>query len=131
MNSTIKITIYFICISVLLAVHCNAFIGKKSDRSGGKHGCVRLGGICNSSSDCCGHDDPVSGHCVVCNSFWASLTGRGHDKCACIYHSASVHRDTQPGTSKACNGPDRSGKSVCRVYDTSPGKSNRRGKKPV
>ncbi|CAF1252484.1 unnamed protein product [Rotaria sp. Silwood1] len=112
-------------------IHSLARIHVSLRQSGGKSGCVRLGGICNSSSECCGNNDPVSGHCVVCNSFWTSLTGRGHDKCACIYHSATVHRNTQPGKSKACNGPDRSGKSVCRVYDTPPDKNDRRGKKPV
>ncbi|CAM4791182.1 unnamed protein product [Rotaria magnacalcarata] len=63
----------------LIYVHRNALIGKKSGQPVNKGGCTRLGEVCTTSSDYCGHDDLESGHCVVCYSFWASLTGKGHE----------------------------------------------------
>ncbi|CAF3100375.1 unnamed protein product [Rotaria sp. Silwood2] len=117
------------CILVFLAVHCNALIGKKSDRSVNKRGCARLGEVCTTSFDCCGHDDPESGHCVVCYSFWASLTGKGQEKCGCSYGSVTVDPDTHRVISNVCNGPDRSGNSICRTRVAPPGDRYYRGSK--
>lgn len=104
--NTIKNVIYLMCIFLFLVVHCNAFIGRKANQSMNKTGCVPLGERCNTFSDCCGHDDPESGHCVVCYSFIAGLTGRGHDKCRCTYGSVTVDPDTHRVTSNVCNDPD-------------------------
>jgi len=116
-------------ILLFLAVHCNAFIGKKSDRSMNKPGCARLGEIYNTFSDCCGHDDSESGHCIVCYSFFAGLTGKGHNKCHCTYDSVTTDPDTHRVTSNVCNGPDRSGNSVCRTPVAPPSHKYYRGKK--
>lgn len=117
------------CILLLLTIHCNAFVGRKSDRSMNKSGCVRLGERCNTYSDCCGHDDPESGHCIACYSFLATLAGIGHDKCGCTYGGATVDSDTHRVISNVCNGPDRSGKSVCRTRVAPPGDEYYRGRK--
>ncbi|CAF4427843.1 unnamed protein product [Rotaria magnacalcarata] len=65
----IKTVIYFMCTLTFLAVHCNALIGKKSGQPVNKGGCIRLGEVCTTGYDCCGHDDPDT-HRVnsnVCN----------------------------------------------------------------
>lgn len=126
---TIKSIIYFICILAILVAHGNALIGKKNGKTPGKSGCHGLGEICKSTSDCCGHDDPESGHCVICYSFWSALTGSGHDRCKCTYDGATVDPETHRVTSNVCNGPDNSGNSVCSTRVAPPGDRYYRGNK--
>ncbi|CAF2139164.1 unnamed protein product [Rotaria magnacalcarata] len=67
-NSAHKVWLVWLCIWIK-AVHCNALIGKKSGQPVNKGGCTRLGEVCTTSYDCCGHDDPDT-HRVnsnVCN----------------------------------------------------------------
>ncbi|CAF3170599.1 unnamed protein product [Rotaria sp. Silwood2] len=83
--NNMKTVVYFMCILIFLAVHCNALIGKQPNRSANKRGCGRPGDVCTATSDCCGHDDPESGHCVLCTGIRAGLTGKGRRKCSCSF----------------------------------------------
>ncbi|CAF1072765.1 unnamed protein product, partial [Rotaria magnacalcarata] len=102
---------------------------KKSGQPVNKGGCTRLGEVCTTSSDYCDHDDPESDHCVVCYRFWGSLTGKGHEKCGCSYGSVTVDPDTYRVNSNVCNGPDRSGNSVCCTRVAPPGERYYRSNK--
>ncbi|CAF3847908.1 unnamed protein product [Rotaria sp. Silwood1] len=115
------------CMLVFLVLHCNALIGKQPDRSANKRGCGRHGDICTTTSDCCGHDDPVSGHCVLCTGIMAGLTGKGRRKCSCSSYSVAVDPVTHRIATDICDGRDRSGTRVCRTRVAPPGHSYYRG----
>ncbi|CAF4925132.1 unnamed protein product, partial [Rotaria magnacalcarata] len=49
--------------------------------------------------------------------------------CGCRYGAVTVDSDTHRVTSNVCNGPDRSGNSVCRTRVALPHDRYYRGKK--
>ena len=102
-------------ILIFLTVHCNALIGTESHRSFNKRGCVRPGDVCTSTSDCCGHDDPESGHCVLCTGILAGLFGVGRRTCGCSKRSVGVDPVTHRIVTDVCDGRDRSGSRICRT----------------
>lgn len=113
--NNIKTVVYFMTILVFLTVHCHARIGKESDQSFSKRGCTRLGGVCTSTTDCCGHDDPESGHCVLCTGILPVLFGVGRRTCGCSTRSVGVDPVTHRIVTDVCDGRDRSGSRICRT----------------
>ncbi|CAF3975897.1 unnamed protein product [Rotaria sordida] len=111
---------------VFLAEHCHAIKGKKSQQAGNKRGCLSLGAVCNSHTDCCGHDDPESGHCILCTGILPGLFGVGSRTCGCSKFSVAGSRDTGTLTD-ICDGKDRSGSRVCRTRVAPPGHMYYRG----
>ncbi|CAF2822125.1 unnamed protein product [Rotaria sp. Silwood2] len=124
--NNIKIVVYFVCILVFLAEHCHAIKGKKSQQAVKKGGCLSLGAVCNSHTDCCGHDDPESGHCILCTGILPGLFGVGSRTCGCSKYSVAGTRDTGTLTN-VCDGKDRSGSRVCRTRVAPPGHIYYRG----
>ncbi|CAF3643698.1 unnamed protein product [Rotaria sp. Silwood1] len=111
---------------VFLAEDCHAIKGKKIQQAGNKRGCLSLGAVCNSHTDCCGHDDPESGHCVLCTGILPGLFGVGSRTCGCSKFSVAGSRDTGTLTD-ICDGKDRTGSRVCRTRVAPPGHMYYRG----
>ncbi|CAF4130536.1 unnamed protein product [Rotaria sordida] len=111
---------------LFLAEHCHAIKEKKSQQAGNKRGCLSLGAVCNSHTDCCGHDDPESGHCILCTGILPGLFGVGSRTCGCSKFSVAGSRDTGTLTD-ICDGKDRSGSRVCRTRVAPPGHMYYRG----
>ncbi|CAF4001448.1 unnamed protein product, partial [Rotaria sp. Silwood1] len=77
-------------------------------------------------TDCCGHDDPESGHCVLCTGILPGLFGVGSRTCGCSKFSVAGSRDTGTLTD-ICDGKDRTGSRVCRTRVAPPGHMYYRG----
>ncbi|CAF1518793.1 unnamed protein product [Rotaria magnacalcarata] len=125
--NNVKTVVYIMIVVVFLAVHCNARIGKESQKSVNKRACGRPGAVCTSTTDCCGHDDPESGHCVLCTGILAGLFGIGRRTCSCSSYSVGVDPVTHKIVTDVCDGRDRSGSRVCRTRVAPPGDSYYRG----
>ncbi|CAF1035510.1 unnamed protein product [Adineta steineri] len=108
-------------------MHCNARIEKESHRSFSKRACARPGDVCTSTSDCCGHDDPESGHCVLCTGILPVLFNVRRSTCSCSTYSTAVDPYTHRIVTDVCNGRDRTGNRVCRTRVAPPGDVYYRG----
>ena len=126
MNS-MKTVLYVMSVLVFLAVHCNGIIGKGSKQSINKRECAGLGKVCTSTSDCCGHDDPESGHCILCTGLLNHLFDIGHRTCGCSSYSVGVDPVTHKIVTDVCDGRDRSGSRVCRTRLATPDENYYRG----
>jgi hypothetical protein len=125
--NNIKAAVCFIFIVIFLAVNCNARTVEEFRRSFNKRSCARPGDVCNSASDCCGYDDPDSGHCVRCTGILNGLFGIGRRTCGCSAHSVAVDPVTHVIVTDVCNGRDRSGARVCLIRVAPPGDLYYRG----
>ncbi|CAF1615824.1 unnamed protein product, partial [Didymodactylos carnosus] len=93
-----------------------------------KGACVPLGGVCESSNDCCGRDDPHSGHCVGCWRHGGIFIKWGNFRCGCDVTGRVTLDKNHIVSSDMCNGRDAaSTRCVTRV--ARPGELNSRGKK--
>lgn len=124
--NNIKIVVYVVCILVFVADHCHAAKGKNSQRTMNKPGCLSPGAVCDSHTDCCGHDDPESGHCIRCTGILQGLFGVGSRTCGCSKFSVAGTLETDTLTD-ICDGEDRSGSRVCRTRVAPPGHMYYRG----
>lgn len=118
--------VYFVCILAVLVEHCHAAKGKKSEKTVTKRGCLSLGAVCDSHTDCCGHDDPESGHCIRCTGILQGLFGVGSRTCGCSKFSVAGTQESGTLTD-ICDGKDRSGSRVCRTRVAPPGHMYYRG----
>ena len=125
--NNMKAVLYFMSILVFLAIHCNGFLGKGSKKPSNERGCAVLGEVCSSSWDCCGHDDPETGHCVICTSILYHLFDIGHKTCGCSQYSVAVDPSTHEIVTDVCDGRARSGDSICRTRLAAPGENYYRG----
>jgi hypothetical protein len=110
-----KAALYIMSMLVFSAVYCDARIDREVYQSLNKRGCARPGDVCDSTSDCCGHDDPGSGHCVLCTGILPVLFGMGRRTCSCSTRSVGVDPDTNRIVTDVCDGRDRSGSRICRT----------------
>ncbi|CAF3734706.1 unnamed protein product [Rotaria sp. Silwood1] len=113
-----------------MAVYCDARAAEDFFRSEQKRGCVPFDGRCNTDSDCCGYDDPDSGHCLLCTGVLDYFFDTGRRTCGCSHSAAAVDDNGRPLTD-VCDGRDRSSDGtsspVCRTRVARPGDSFYRG----
>lgn len=103
----VKLMFNLIFILVLMTIHCNGKRSKQNIESVVKRGCVPLGGLCESANDCCGVDDPNTGHCVGCWQHGGYFIKWGHSRCGCdVTGSVTIDHNTHAVTSDMCNGHD-------------------------
>ncbi|CAF0760907.1 unnamed protein product [Adineta steineri] len=108
-------------------MYCSAQSSEDFDQFVVKRACVPFDGLCESSSECCGYNDPNSGHCVVCQAYGIFIT-YGRKRCGCDV-TGSVTGDPAAGTilSDRCDGRDAS-KTRCKTKVAPPGHRYYRGK---
>lgn len=120
---------HLIFILMLLAMSCSAGKSKTNGEASTKRDCVPLGGLCENANDCCGADDPDSGHCVGCWRHGGYFIQFGHHRCGCdTTGSVTVDPDTHVVTSDKCNGHDAA-RTRCVTRVVPPGDRYYRGKK--
>jgi hypothetical protein len=122
-----KALVYLILILACSTIYCNAQIAEEFFESVDKRGCTPFGGVCDSSSECCGYNDPNSGHCVICAPRGYLFT-YGRARCGCDRTgSVAVDSVTNAILSDVCNGQDASG-TRCATRVAPPGHRHYRGK---
>jgi hypothetical protein len=126
----VKLVFYLILILALMTMHCNAGKSKQNMEPAAKRDCVPLGGLCEYVSDCCGADDPATGHCVGCWQHGGYFIKWGRSRCGCD-STGSVAGDpnTHVVISDMCNGHDAA-RTRCVTRVAPPGHSRSGGKKP-
>ncbi|CAF2613151.1 unnamed protein product [Rotaria sp. Silwood2] len=63
-----------------MTIYCNARAAEDFFRSEQKRSCVPFNGRCNVDSDCCGSDDPDSGHCLLCTGVLDYFFEKNYDE---------------------------------------------------
>lgn len=125
----LQLIIHWISILAFIAMQCSAGKPNKGTQLSGKRDCIPLGGRCETADDCCGIDDPDSGHCVRCWRHGGYLIQWGHQRCTCENTgSATIDPDTHVITSNKCDGHDAT-RSRCVTRVAPPGDRYYRGKK--
>jgi hypothetical protein len=125
----VKLVFYLILILALTTMHCKAGKSIKKKESTAKGVCVPLGGLCEQATDCCGRDDPDSGHCIGCWQHGGYFITWGRHRCGCDgTASVTIDPNTHLVTSDICNGRDAN-RDRCATRVARSGDSNARGKK--
>ncbi|UJR19738.1 hypothetical protein I4U23_022872 [Adineta vaga] len=125
----IKLTFYLIFTLELVIIHCNGEKFKNNKQSIVKRDCVPLGGICEKSNDCCGVDDPNTGHCIGCWQHGGYFIKWGNYRCGCDRTSSvAIDSKTSEIISDICNGYNND-RTRCVTRVASPKDNKSRGQK--
>ncbi|CAF0717440.1 unnamed protein product [Adineta steineri] len=107
-------------------MYCSAQSSEDFDQFIVKRACVPLGGLCESSRDCCGHDDPNFGYCLLCQAHGIFIS-YGRRRCGCdSTGSVPVDGKTKKIIGDRCDGHDAS-KTRCKTKVAPPGHRSYRG----
>ncbi len=122
-----KALVYLILILACSTIYCNAQIAEEFIESVDKRGCTPFGDLCESSSECCGYNDPTSRHCVLCRRSGVFFH-YGRERCGCDV-TGTVGRDPATNTiiTDECDGRDASG-TRCKTRVARSGHRYYRGK---
>lgn len=106
--------IYLIICLIIISGFSLAYCRKSFN----KRGCVSLGSVCDKPADCCGQDDPHSGHCILCTRDFNIFAKK---RCACdVTGSVAIDLNGTP-LSDMCDGRDRFRENRCRTRVIPPG----------
>ena len=125
----VTLALNLILILGLTTIHCKAGRSIEKMKSSAKGDCVPLGGLCENANNCCGRNDPETGHCLGCWQHGGMFVKWGRHRCGCDV-TGRVGRDfvTHVVLTDMCNGLDSSG-ARCATRVAPPGDSSARGKK--